>query len=127
MVQDQAAAADMVEKQKARAAEWAEVREQWRVKAEKARKEEKEGAEAKAAALAEDRYRVSVQWAQAGVDRTKPRLAEAQERASASPTAKARAFVLYYEQALDGWQSTVKAYESRVRCTGCMTAGLIFC
>ena len=45
------------------------------VKAEKARQEEKEGAEAKAAALAEDRYRVSVQWAQAGVDRTKPRLA----------------------------------------------------
>ena len=30
VVQDQAAAAAMVEKQKARAVEWAEVREQWR-------------------------------------------------------------------------------------------------
>ena len=33
--------------------------------AENARQEEEEGAEAKAAALAEERYRVSVQWAQA--------------------------------------------------------------
>ena len=50
VVQDQASAAAMVEAEKAKAAEWAEVREQWRVKAEKARQEEKQGAEAKAAA-----------------------------------------------------------------------------
>ena len=103
----------MVEAEKAKAAEWAEVREIWRVNAEKARQEEKEGAEAKAAALSEERYRVSVQWAQAGVDRTIPRLAEARERVSTTPTAKARAFVLYYEEAMDGWQSTLKLYESR--------------
>ena len=113
VVQDQASAAAMVEAEKAKAAEWAEVREQWREDAEKARQEEKQGAEAKAAALAEDRYRVSVQWARAGWKRTIPRLEAAQRRASSSPTAKARAFVLYYEQALDGWQSTVKLYESR--------------
>ena len=114
VVQDQASAAAMVEAEKAKAAEWAEVREQWREDAAKAAQEYKQGAEARAAARAEERYRVSVQWAQAGVDRTIPRLAAARERASSSPTAKARAFVLYYEQALDGWQSTVKLYESRV-------------
>ena len=69
VVQSQASAAAMVEAEKAKAAEWAEVREQWRVDAEKARQEEKQGAEAKAAALAEERYRVSVQWATAGRDK----------------------------------------------------------
>ena len=113
VVQDQASAAAMVEAERAKAAEWAEVREQWREDAEKARQEEKQGAEAKAAALAEERYRVSVQWAQAGVERTIPRLAAARERASSSPSAKARASILYYAQALDGWQSTLKLYESR--------------
>ena len=113
VVQDQASAAAMVESEKAKAAEWAEVREQWRVDAENARQEEEQGAEAKAAALAEERYRVSVQWAQAGVERTLPRLEAARARASSSPSAKARAYVLYYEQALDGWQSTLKLYESR--------------
>ena len=43
VVQDQASAADRMEAEKARAAEWAEVREQWRVDAEKARQEEEEG------------------------------------------------------------------------------------
>ena len=113
VVQDQASAAAMVEAEKAKAAEWAEIRKQWREDAEKVRQKEKEGAEAKAAALADERYRVSVQWAQAGIDRTIHRLAKARERAADSPTAKARAFVLYYEQAMDGWQSTLKLYESR--------------
>ena len=113
VVQSQASAAVMVEAEKAKAAEWAEVREQWRRDEEKAHQEEKQGAEAKAAALAEERYRVSVQWAQAGVDRTILRLAAARERVSTTPSAKARAYVLYYEQALDGWQSTLKLYESR--------------
>ena len=89
VVQDQASAADMVEAEKAKAAEWAEVRAQWRVDAEKTRLEQEQGAEAKAAALAEERYRVSVQWAQAGIDRTIPRLAAARERASTTPSAKA--------------------------------------
>ena len=75
----------MVEAEKAKAAEWAEIRERWRADAEKAIQEEKQGAEAKAAALAEERYRVSVQWAQAGIDRTVPRLAAARERVSATP------------------------------------------
>ena len=113
VVQDQASAAAMVEAEKAKAAEWAMIRAQWREDAEKKRQEEEQGAEAKAAALAEERYRVSVQWAQAGVDRTIPRLAVARERASTTLSAKARAFVLYYEEALDGWQSTLKLYESR--------------
>ena len=113
--QDQASAAAMVEAEKAKAAEWAEIRERWRADAEKAIQEEKQGAEAKAAALAEERYRVSVQWAQAGIDRTVPRLAAARERVSATPSAKARASVLYYEEALDGWQSALKLYESRER------------
>ena len=34
---------------------------------------------------------------------------------STAPSAKARAYVLYYEEALDGWQSTLKLYESRER------------
>ena len=106
--QDQASAAAMVEAEKAKAAEWAEIRERWRADAEKAIQEEKQGAEAKAAALAEERYRVSVQWAQAGIGRTAPRLAAARERVSATPSAKARASVLYYEEALDGWQSALK-------------------
>ena len=115
VVQDQASAAAMVDAEKAKAAEWAEVREQWRVDAEKKRQEEEQGAEAKAAELAEERYLISVQWAQAGVDRTIPRLELARQRAVDFPSAKARAFVLYYEEALDGWQSTVKLYESRER------------
>ena len=113
VVQDQASAAAMVEAEKAKAAEWAEVRERWRVDAEKARQEEEQGAEAKAAALAEERYQVSVQWARAGVERTIPRLAAARERVSTTPSAKERASVLYYEEALDGWESTLKLYESR--------------
>ena len=113
VVQSQASAAAMVEAEKAKAAEWAEIREQWRVDAEKARQEKEQGAEAKAAALAEERHQVSVQWAQAGVDRTRPRLAAADERVETSPSAKARACVLYYEQALEGWQSTLNFYESR--------------
>ena len=114
MVQSQASAAAMVEAEKAKAAEWAVIREQWREDAEKARQAEKQGAEAKAAALAEERYRVSVQWAQAGIDRTLPRLAAARERAATTLSARARAYVLYYEEALDGWQSTLKLYESRI-------------
>ena len=114
VVQSQESAAAMVEAEKAQAAEWAEIRELWRVNAEKARQEEKQGAEAKEAALAEARYQVSVQWAQAGVERTIPRLEAARTRAIDSQSAKARAYVLYYEEALDGWQSTVKLYESRV-------------
>ena len=114
VVQSQASAAAMVEAEKAKAAEWAEIREQWRVDAEKARQEKREGAEAKATALDEERYRVSVQWAQAGVDRTTPRLAAADERVVALPSAKTRAYVLYYEEALDGWYSTLKGYESRI-------------
>ena len=50
---------------------------------------------------------------QAGLERTITRLAVARERASTTLSAKARAFVLYYEEALDGWQSTLKLYESR--------------
>ena len=113
VVQDQASASAMVEAEKAKAAEWAAVREQWRLDEEKKRQEQARGAGAKAAALAEDRYRASVEWAQAGVERTLPRLEAARGRASNSPSAQARAYVLYYEQALDGWQSTVKLYESR--------------
>ena len=113
VVQDQASAAAMVEAEKAKAAEWVEVREQWRVDAEKARQEEEQGAEAKAAALAEERYRVSVQWANAGTERAILWLQAARARAADSPSAKARAYVLRYEQALDGWQSTLKLYESR--------------
>ena len=113
VVQSQADAQAMVEAEKAKANEWAEVREQWRVNAEKARQEEKQGAEAASAAKIEERYRVSVEWTQAGIDRTIPRLAAARERASTTLTAKARASVLYYEEALDGWKSTLKLYESR--------------
>ena len=80
---------------------------------EKARQEEKQGAEAKAAALAEERYRVSVQWAQAGRARAINWLRAALLKRADSPSAKARAYVLRYEQTLDGWQSTVKLYESR--------------
>ena len=113
VVQDQAAAAAMVEAEKAKAAEWAEVREQWRKDAEKARQEEKQGAEAKAVALAEERYRASLQWANAGTERAILWLQAARTRATDSPTAEARAYVLRYEQHLDGWQSTLKLYESR--------------
>ena len=115
VVQDQASAAAMVDAEKAKAAEWAMIQEKWRVDAETKRQEEEQGAEAKAAELAEERYKVSVKWAQSGVDRTIPRLELARQRAVDSPSAKARAFVLYYEEALDGWQSIVKLYESRER------------
>ena len=40
-------------------------------------------------------------------------LQAARTRATDSPTAEARAYVLRYEQHLDGWQSTLKLYESR--------------
>ena len=113
VVQDQASAEGMVAAEKAKAEEWAAVREQWRKDAEKARQEEKQGAEAKAAALAEERYRVSVQWATAGRDRAILWVQAARTRATESPSAEARAYVLRYEQAFDGWQSTLKLYESR--------------
>ena len=113
VVQDQASAAAMVDAEKAKAAEWAEVREQWRVDAETKRQEEEQGAEAKAAALAEERYRVSINWANAGNDRAVLWLDAARKRAVDSPSAEARAYVLRYEEALDGWQSQVKLIESR--------------
>ena len=115
VVQSQTESTAMVEAEKAQAAEWAEIREQWREDAEKTRQEEKQGAEAKAAALAEERHRVSVQWAKAGSARAMRWLRAARTRAADSPSAKARAYVLRYEQALDGWQSTLKLYESRER------------
>ena len=113
VVQSQAEKLAMVEVERVKAEEWAEIRKQWREDAEKARQEERQGFEAKAAALAEGRHRVSIQWANAGRERAILWLQAARARADASPTAEARAYVLRYEQHLDGWQSTVKLYESR--------------
>ena len=113
VVQSQASAAAMVEAEKTKAEEWAAVREQWRIDEEKLRQAQEQGAEAKAAALAEERYRVSVQWANTGMERAILWLQAARTRATDSPSAKANAYVLRYEQALDGWQSTLKLYESR--------------
>ena len=104
-----------MEIERARAKEWADVRAQWRIDDEKARQEQEQGAETKAVMLAEERFRVSVQWAQTGIDRTIPRLKAARERAYTAPTAKAWAAILYYEEALDGWESQLKFYESRER------------
>ena len=109
--QDQASIADLVEAEKAKAEGWAKSQEQRKLDEEYQARQ----TQLLAAALAEDRYRVSVQWAQAGVDRTTSRLAAARERASTTPSAKARAYVLYYEEALDGWQSTLKLYQSQER------------
>ena len=115
VTQTQASATYMVETERTRAKEWAEIRAQWRLDEEKARQEREQGAEARAVALAEDRYRVSVLWANMGMERAVLWLQTARIRAKDSPSAEARAYVLRYEQALDGWESTLKLYESRER------------
>lgn len=111
VVQDQESAEAMVAAEKAKAEGWAEEQEA----REKYQREKKIAAAEIAAFVAEERYQVSVAWAKAGVERTLPRLELARERASGFPSAEARAWVLYYEQALDGWQCVVRLYESRER------------
>ena len=110
VVQGQDAAAAMVEAEKAKAENWVktqeELHEEWRQK-----RQEWQQAAVK---LADDRHEVSVQWATAGTEKALRWLEAAQARAAANPTAEARAYVLRYLQHLDGWQSTVRLYESRV-------------
>ena len=109
VVQSQASAAAMVQAEKDKAAGLTESEQReldaW--------KRACQGREQEVKAKAEERYRVSVQWAKAGRERAILWLQAAKKREIGFPSAKAHAYVLRYEQTLDGWQGTLKLYESR--------------